>query len=433
MKKFFIETYGCQMNKSDSNTIFESLKAAGFSESEFQDQADIIIINTCSVRKTAENRIWGRLGYYRSLKKTKDITVLVTGCMAQRLGEELFFNNDTVDIVVGTFQRHRIPGILKDLRKNERIAFVEENDLIFSDSFPDKDNPKKAFVTISHGCNNYCSYCIVPFLRGRERSRPSGDIIKDINELSKKGVVQVTLLGQNVNSYGNDTHDMDFPSLLKMVCRETDISWIKYLSSHPKDFSDALIDVIASENKVAKWLHLAVQSGSNSVLQKMNRKYKIEDYIEKTSRLKKMVPKLNLTTDLIVGFPGETDRDFQDTLDLMRNVQFDDAYMYRYNIRENTVAAKDLADDVPDKVKSERLTALIDLQREITGKRKLSRVGDDLEVIADRWSKRSKKEILGLTKEDLMIIFKGDENDFNDIIKLKAVRLEGNTLYGERT
>lgn len=432
MKSFFIETYGCQMNKADSISIIEDLKQNGFKQVFDNQKAEIIIINTCSVRKTAENRIWGRLGFYKSLKNKHDIKILVTGCMAQRLGEEFFFSNKSVDIVVGTYQKHKIPEILLNHNKKDRIAYVDEQNLIFSSSFPEQESPKKAFVTISHGCNNFCSYCIVPYLRGREISRASKDIIEDINKIVKKGVIQITLLGQNVNSYGNDTNDESFPDLLKLICRETDIKWIKYLSSHPKDFNDELIDVIASENKVSNWLHLAVQSGSNDILKKMNRNYKIEDYIKNVEKLKHLVPKLNLTTDIIVGFPGETQEDYDQTVDLIKRMEFDDAYMYRYNIREYTDAAKNYEDDVEDKIKAERLSKIIDLQREISRKRKLSRVDDEFEVIVEKQSKNSKNEYLGLSKEDLMIVFEGNEKDKNDLIKIKATKLTGNTIFGKK-
>ena len=253
------------MNKADSYSIIASLKEAGFTKTENNKDADVIIINTCSVRKTAETRIWGRLGYYKNLKKEKDLVILIAGCMAQRVGEDFLLANTSVDIVVGTFLRDKIPEILKNHHKDEKQVFEKEENLHFNNSPPDKDNPKKAFVTISYGCNNFCSYCIVPYLRGKERLRSSIDIINDINQLVHKGVKQVILLGQNVNSYRDDDYKLNFPDLLKKICRETDIKWIKYLSSHPKDFTNELIEVITREDKVANHLHLAVQSGSNNI------------------------------------------------------------------------------------------------------------------------------------------------------------------------
>lgn len=429
---FFVETYGCQMNKADSISVIENLKMSGFIQVFSPHEANFIIINTCSVRKTAENRIWGRLGSYKSLKKKYGLFILVMGCMSQRLGIEFFNESPIVDIVVGTFYKDKIPEIVRNYQKGQRVAFIDEKKLEFGLSSPDTDAPNKAFVTISHGCNNFCSYCIVPYLRGREISRNSDEIINDINNLTKLGVLQITLLGQNVNSYGNDTNDVNFPNLLKKISHETDIKWIKYLSSHPKDFTDELIDVIATENKVSKWLHLAVQSGSDKILTMMNRNYKIETYIEKVTKLKEIVPNLNLTTDIIVGFPGETDADFSDTVNLINRLEFDDAFMYKYNVRENTVACKDLTDDIDDEIKLSRLSKIIDLQRKIQHNNKIKRIGSTTEIIADKYSKKDQKEILANSQEELMIIFKGEESDFNKISKIKITKIQGNSLYGEK-
>ncbi|MBN2544659.1 MAG: tRNA (N6-isopentenyl adenosine(37)-C2)-methylthiotransferase MiaB [Spirochaetes bacterium] len=420
------------MNKADSNAIINELLENDYIQVDDYNNADIIIINTCSVRITAENRIWGRLGFYKNQKKKKNIVIVIVGCMAQRLGNDFFKFNDTVDIVIGTYQKDNIANILRNYGHDKKIAYIEEKQIKFSNSFPDRDNSKKAFVTISHGCNNFCSYCIVPYVRGREISRSSNEIINDINNLAAKGVIQVTLLGQNVNSYGSENNDISFNELLKRISRETDIKWIKFLSSHPKDFNDDLIEVVAEEGKVANWIHLALQSGSNNVLKKMNRKYTIESFMEKVEKLKRYIPKINLTTDIIVGFPGETENDYLDTYNSLKQIRFDDAYMYKYNIRENTFAQNNYIDDIPEEEKTDRLTQIIDLQRSITRENKINRINDQFEVISECFSKKSENEILGLTKEDLMIIYNGDNSCFLSINKIKAVRLEGNTLYGEK-
>lgn len=431
MKRFFIETYGCQMNKSESNGIIQNLLSNDFIPIEKDIDADIIIINTCSVRKSAEDRIWGRLGYFKNLKRKKDFILIIMGCMSQRIGKDLLLSNFGVDIVVGNFFKNRIAEIINNYDKKGQRLFIEEKDIDFFNSYPDSDNSKKAFVTISHGCNNFCSYCIVPYLRGREKSKPSKEIIEDINNLCKIGVIQVTLLGQNVNSYGQDSNDIKFSELLRLICKETDIKWIKYLSSHPKDFTDELIEVIYSEEKVCNYLHLAVQSGSNKILKKMNRNYTIENYIQKVNKIKHLIPKLNLTTDIIVGFPSETEKDFEDTINLFKTVEFDDAYMYKYNIRDFTFAASNFEDDVPEEVKLERLQKVIKLQNSIKYKRKLSRINDTFEVICERYSKKNPKEILGLTKEDLMIIFEGDRSNFERVNIVKATKIKNGTLFGE--
>jgi len=433
MKRFFIETYGCQMNKADSASISESLIQNGFIESQNGTDADIVIINTCSVRQSAENRIWGRLGYYKNLKTKKKITLLVAGCMAQRLGKEfLTLKKNAVDIFIGTYFRDRIPGILKNFSGSKRLVFTDEASFSFPQSVPEKENPQKAYVTISYGCNNFCSYCIVPYLRGRERSRNSDDIINEINRLSDNGVVQVTLLGQNVNSYGKDTGDISFAKLLEKISHKTDIKWIKYLSSHPKDFTDDLIEVIAGEEKVSKWIHLAVQSGSNKILERMNRGYTVEYYLRQIEKFKSKIQKINLTTDIIAGFPGETKKDFNETCNVLKQVEFNDAFMYKYNPRKGTSAYNEFKDDVSSEEKQERLTKIIELQHDISRKKRLTIIGDINQAICEKWSNKEKNEILALTKDDIMIIFNGEERDFGKILNLKTIRLKGNTLIGEK-
>lgn len=430
-KKFYIETYGCQMNKADSDDLVAILTKNNFQPAEDPKQSDIVIINTCSVRQTAENRIWGRIGFFKNLKSKKDVILLITGCMAQRLGKEFFSLNPVVDIVVGTFYKNQIPQILKDFRHGEKLAFTEEKEFTFYDSVPLVNNPRKAFVTISHGCNNFCSYCIVPYVRGREISRKSSDIIKDIQNLSNHGVKQITLLGQNVNSYGNDTNDLSFPMLLKKICSETDVPFIKFISSHPKDFTEELIAVISSEDRISNWLHLAIQSGSNTILSKMNRHYTAEDFEEKIIAFKNKVPNANITTDIIVGFPGESDEDYNATVNLMKRIRFDDAYMYKYNIREGTIAAKKYDDSVNSDVKTRRLTDIINLQHKITQENRQKRIGSTTEVIVESKSKKNQNEVLGLTKNDLMIIFDPKSDDYNKIFKVKITKLKKTTLFGE--
>ena len=438
-KSFFIETYGCQMNKADSDSLAQTLRLNGYTESMSPDKADIVIIKTCSVRKTAENRIWGRLGFYKVIKRSRPLLLILMGCIAKRLGDGAAdfkrLKGYGVDIVVGTFFRDKIPFILEHYDAHANNIFVEKTDLTFPWSAPDGENPLTAFVTISHGCNNFCSYCIVPYLRGRETSRPSDQIIEDIQRLTAQGVVQVTLLGQNVNSYGLDNNDIKFPELLKRICHETDIQWIKYESSHPKDFTEELAEVIANENKVCNYLHLAVQSGSNQILEKMNRKYKIEDYIAKVQNIRRLVPKINLTTDVIVGFSGETEADFQDTLTLMRTVEFDDAYMYKYNVRENTVSAKSMDDDVSEDEKLRRLQELIDLQRQISDEKRYKRIGDITEVIPVSSSKKSgemgNQQIHGLTKEELHVVYDSPNINDKSVLRVKFTGVSGSTMLGE--
>ncbi len=439
-KKFLIETYGCQMNKADSDSLCYALKLNGYTETDNPQEADIVVINTCSVRKSAENRIWGRLGEYKVIKRSRPLLLILMGCMAQRLGDGASdfkrLKGYGVDIIVGTFFRDKIPFILEHYDSSAENIFTDKSDLTFPWSAPDKENPLTAYVTISHGCNNFCSYCIVPYLRGRETSRSSADIITDINRLTEQGVIQVTLLGQNVNSYGLDNNDIKFPELLKKICKETDIKWIKYESSHPKDFTPELAQVIASEDKVSNLLHLAVQSGSDNILRKMNRHYKIEDYKAKVDYIRSLVPKINLTTDIIVGFSGETEDDFNDTVSMIKEIRFDDAFMYKYNVRENTVSANTMPDDVPDDVKGRRLETIIKLQRQIGLENKLNRVGDTAQIIPVSVSKKADKtgdktQMLGLSSEEINVVYDTDNPTERTIRKVKLTGVVGNTMTAE--
>ncbi len=430
MTLFYIETYGCQMNKAESSTLISLMIEKGFAETKDYQEADIIIINTCSVRKTAENRVFGRLGFFKRQKRFRPLDIVVMGCMSQRIGEQLINSHYGIDFVVGNFNKEKIPELLLHKRKGEKGLFIEEATVVFPDPYPEESNPSKAFVTISHGCNNFCSYCIVPYLRGREVSKNSADIIKDINRLTSLGVLQVTLLGQNVNSYGLDKHDIDFPDLLKMIVKETDLQWIKFMSSHPKDFSDKLIDVMATEDRVASWVHLALQSGSDRILELMNRKYTSGDFKEIVRKLKSSIPEIALTTDIIVGFPGETEADFNDTLDMIDFVQFDDAFMYKYNERDNTLAHKEWVDDVPDKEKVARLTKLIDIQRVINHSRREERVGKIYEVIPERLSQDGSGKVLGVAREEFMVLYDGSEDDFGKIVNVKTTAANGSSLVG---
>lgn len=437
MTHFFIETYGCQMNKAESIALAGRLTAAGYSQVFSQENAELIIINTCSVRKTAENRIWGRLGFYKKEKTKRDITVLVMGCMPQRISEELLDKKRGVDIVVGNFHKDKIPAILAAHRKGEKSCYIdvpeEQNpEAFFTQTAPDELNPAKAYLTISHGCNNFCSYCIVPYLRGREISRSSSSIIKEIHKLTELGVKQVMLLGQNVNSYGNDTKDITFAQLLKQIVHETDIAWVKFMSSHPKDLSQELIEVMADEPKISKWLHLALQSGSTSILQAMNRKYTREDFLNKIYKLREYIPDIILTTDLIIGFPGETEADYHDTLSLIEEVRFDDAFMYKYNERDNTLAQKTLGDPIEDEVKIERLTKLIEIQRNIGVENRQAMKGRHFQILHERPANDGTGRHIGISSNELIFLYDGKDDDAGEVIDIEATGVNGSTLTGKR-
>ncbi len=435
MKKVFFETYGCQMNKADSDNLSLELTNNGYIITSSKNDADIIIINTCSVRKSAETRIWGRLGFYKELSRRKAFKLIVMGCMAERLKEDLIKSKFPVDIVVGTANKKKLISILKNENINTKTVLtgVDNFNDFFNYSAPSTENSLRSYVNISHGCNNYCSYCIVPFLRGSEKSRPHNEIIADINNLTEKGVKEVILLGQNVNSYGLDINDINFPKLLRLISKETSIENIKYISSHPKDFTDELIDEIITNNRVSKWVHLALQSGSDQILEKMNRKYTSDTYKKIVYKLKKNVPDLFLTTDIIVGFCGETNADYQLTKDLMIDIRFDDAYMYKYNVREGTTAAKNMIDDIPDNIKIDRLTEIINIQNNIGYENKQKRIGDVYLSIPENNTTRKKGQIHSMSFNNIPIVFDGDiENDTKKPLKLRIIDISGSTMIGEK-
>lgn len=434
MMKFYIETYGCQMNKAESSSLIEDMKSRGFSITDDIDDTDIIIVNTCSVRKTAENRVFGRLGLFKKKKQSKkNLIILVMGCMAQRVGEQLINSHYGIDIVVGNYHKEKIPDLIFNHRRSENVSYIDEANVVFTDPTPDITNPLKSYLNISHGCNNFCSYCIVPYLRGREVSKSSKDIIDNINTLTKNGVVHVTLLGQNVNSYGLDRDDeIDFPDLLEKICNETDIKWVKFLSSHPKDLSDKLIETMANQDKVSKWIHLALQSGSDKILTAMNRKYLSSDYKRLVDKLRAKMPDIIITTDIIVGFSGETEDDFNDTFDIVKYVGFDDAFIYKYNERDNTLAHKSMSDDVSNEVKTDRISRLIDLQRKIAVQKRNKMKGRIFELIPERFSDDGTNRLIGISKEELIFVFDGDKDDFGKIVTVEAVGVSGSTLVGRK-
>ncbi|MCX7787588.1 MAG: tRNA (N6-isopentenyl adenosine(37)-C2)-methylthiotransferase MiaB [Spirochaetes bacterium] len=433
---YWIETYGCQMNKAESNALVQEMTELGWRQASSPKEAEIIILNTCSVRGTAEMRIRGRIGYYKSLKRTHPHTLVLMGCMAERLKERLKEEEPAVDLVVGTFQkgaflsflrnpcRDRIPHI--PLQENAAYQFAEGHYL---------DGEFKAFIPIMHGCNNFCSYCIVPYVRGREVSRSPEEIFRELNKLQDRGVQEITLIGQNVNSYLYEGPDgrMDFPSLLReIIHRYPDIPWIRFLTSHPKDLSDEVIDCLATYSQLCKSLHLPVQHGSNRILRLMNRKYDRDFYLRLVERLRNRVPSIALTTDILIGFPTETEEDFQATLELMKAVRFDDAFTYYYNPREGTEAYK-YPDDVPLEVKLERLKVVIDLQRRIGREKKTQRIGSRIKVLVEEMSKMKSTELLCRTERDEMVIVPGPSEWIGTFREVELLSLKGNTFWGKDT
>lgn len=456
---YFFETYGCQMNIAESAAVEQLLISRGWKKADDVQVCDLAIINTCSVRQTAENRILGRLGWFTGLKalrekrpgaksktleiaaeyvkdEAKPITVVVMGCMAERLLKSLQIDFPVVDYVVGTYAKKQFGEIINAIENKidpKNLKLVNDPDGYEFSPLSLEPGNFSAFVPIMHGCNNFCSYCIVPYVRGREKSRSTEDILKEIDFLSKNGVKEITLLGQNVNSY--HYNEIDFPQLLKIICdhideTESPIGWVRFMSSHPKDLSDKLISIIKERKQLCHHIHLPVQHGSTKVLKEMNRKYSREDYLALVEKIKKEIPDVSLTTDIMVGFPGETEEEFEEVLSLQREILYETAFMYYYNPREGTPASI-RPDQIDVEVKKQRLQKVIDLQLEITKGEMSKRVGNTVTVLVEKVSHDDKSELLGKTPQDERIAFKGDEKLIGNFVKVKIVSLKGNTFRGE--
>lgn len=446
---YFFETYGCQMNVSESNGLERILILRGWKKAVKPSNADLIIINTCSVRITAEERVFGRLGFYSGLKKKTELKILVMGCMAERLKAELTKKFPFVDFVVGISDRNKLESIFTSLEnsknyvalttlKNDKTQILPQSSnekyLFTKNSYREGDF--QSFVPIMNGCNNFCSYCIVPYVRGREVSRDAEKILAEIQELCKKNVQEITLLGQNVNSYSGifEGGKIDFPDLLELICqiceKNDSIKWIRFVSSHPKDMSEKLMDVIAREKRICKGIHLPVQNGSNRILKAMNRKYTVEHYLKLVEMLRQKIPVIAITTDILVGFPGETEEDLEATLDLMRKVEFDSAFMYHYNPREGTKAF-DLKNRIPKKIKIERLQRVINLQQKITKKKMTEKIGAETTVLVESRSRNTANELFGHTEAGEMVVLKNaSEKKIGQCVKVMLEYVKGRTFIG---
>jgi tRNA-2-methylthio-N6-dimethylallyladenosine synthase len=423
-----IVTFGCQMNLADSGTLAAVLDARGYQSVESEDEAEIIILNTCSVREKAEERVYGRLGELKRLKNVNnEVKLVVVGCMAQRLGNILVDKMPHVDYVLGTDRLFDLPDVLESGPGISQIHTDFGHELS-GDLVPVRDEQYSAFVTISRGCDNYCTYCIVPYVRGRERSLPAEIILEQVRKFEADGVREVTLLGQNVNSYLDD--DCDFAALMTRVALETDISRIRFMTSHPKDLSERLISIMASEKKIMPHLHLPLQSGSDRILKRMNRVYDYEHYYSLVKKLRQAVSDISLTTDVIVGFPGETLEDYESTLNAVESIGFDSAFMFRYSVREGTAAA-DFEDDVPEEEKIRRLNGLIELQKKVSFQKNQSEVGKVRLVLVDGFSRRDANILKGKTGGNKTLLFSGDPDIIGSIRNVRVTSADSWTLHGD--
>ncbi len=410
---YFFETYGCQMNYAESASVEQILISRGWSGASAAEDADLVLLNTCSVRITAETRIAGRLAYFAALKKKRRFFLVLTGCMAQRLHDEVRARFPCVDAVVGMFEKHIFPDVF--LAAEEGRPYVPTDEVPAEGTYffaPSSysEGAFQSFVPIMNGCNNFCSYCIVPYVRGREVSRAPEEILREIDFLSEKGVREITLLGQNVNSYAwqGVAGAIDFPALLNMIADRAEekgaIRWIRFLSSHPRDFSDKLITAIASRQIFCRMIHLPVQHGSTRILKAMNRGYTRDDYIALAEKIRSSIPDAALSTDMLVGFPGETEEDFLEVLSLMERVRFESAYMYHFNPREGTKAYS-LPEQVPEEVRKERLARVIELQMRISAEEMEKRIGKSVDVLVESPSRNNPDELFGHTERGEMVVF----------------------------
>ncbi|MFW9597692.1 MAG: tRNA (N6-isopentenyl adenosine(37)-C2)-methylthiotransferase MiaB [Paludibacter sp.] len=435
-KKLFIETYGCQMNVADSEVVASIMEMDGFELTESITDANAIFVNTCSVRDNAEQKVIQRLKYFQSLKKkNKGLVVGVIGCMAERVKEELITDHG-VNIVVGPDAYLDIPNLINSVEAGEKAINVELSKTeTYKDVMPTRIGKSiSGFVSIMRGCDKFCTYCIVPYTRGRERSREMESILNEIRDLEQKGYKEVTLLGQTVNSYkytDDNGKTIHFPELLATIAETVPNMRIRFTSPHPKDMTDETLEVMAKYKNICRFIHLPVQSGSNAVLQRMNRKYTREWYLDRVAAMRRLMPDISIGTDIFCGFSGETEEDHQDSLDLMRQSAFDMAFMFKYSERPGTVAAKRLPDDIPEETKIRRLNEIIALQNELSAISNKNDIGKEYEVLVEGFSKRSKEQLFGRTSQNKVVIFPREGRHIGEFIRVRILSASSATLIAE--
>lgn len=434
--KFFVETFGCQMNVRDSETIKGWLSLIGYQEADNKESADLILFNTCCVRDHAEKRLMGNIGALKELKDAKPGMIIgICGCMMQQqdMAKKLLKRFPHVSLIFGTNALHRFPEMLRAVLDGERIVVTDRANDAIAEGLPKlRDNARSAFVNIMYGCDNYCSYCIVPYVRGHERSRRPEDIRNEIVSLVETGITEITLLGQNVNSYGNEgSAGMSFAELLRYISDVPGLKRIRFMSSHPKDLNEDVIQAIASLDNVCHHVHLPVQSGNDEILKRMNRRYTRERYLSIVSRLRELVPDIEFTTDIIVGFPGETEEAFSDTLSLVEDVGFAAAFTFAYSPRQGTVAAR-MEDQIPEPVKKQRLKILNELQARKTVENNQKYIGHIGEVLVEGCDERGEETMLyGKYQNFKMVYFPGSKELLNRYVTVKATKANKNSLLGE--
>ena len=441
MKKLYIETYGCQMNVADSEVVASVMQMAGYESTDNIDEADAVFLNTCSVRDNAEQKIYHRLEALAAIRRKHPLIIGVLGCMAERAQQDLLENHHC-DLVAGPDAYLSLPDLIAQAETGHKAMNIELSTTeTYKDVVPIGLGHKiGGFVSIMRGCNNFCHYCIVPYTRGRERSRDVESILREVRDLRDRGYKEVTLLGQNVNSYlfkedretgKQGVQDITFPQLLRRVAEEVPEMRVRFTTSHPKDMSDETLQVIAEMPNVCKHIHLPVQSGSDRILKLMNRKYTREWYLDRVAAIRRIIPDCGLSTDIFVGYHSETEEDHQLSLSLMREVGYDSAFMFKYSERPGTYASKHLPDDVPEEEKIRRLNELIALQTEISAQQNKKDEGKEFDVLVEGFSKRSREQLCGRTEQNKMVVFDKNGHHIGETVRVRIVGSTSATLLGE--
>jgi tRNA-2-methylthio-N6-dimethylallyladenosine synthase len=431
MKKLYIETYGCQMNVADSEVVASVMQMAGYETTETIDEADAVFLNTCSVRDNAEQKIYHRLDALDAMRRKRPMIIGVLGCMAERVKDDLLEHHHC-DLVAGPDAYLSLPDLIAQAETGHKAINIElSTSETYKDVVPQRLHGAKigGFVSIMRGCNNFCHYCIVPYTRGRERSRDVESILREVRDLRDRGFKEVTLLGQNVNSYHFE--DIGFPELLRRVAEEVPTMRVRFTTSHPKDMSDETLHVIADMPNVCKHIHLPVQSGSDRILKLMNRKYTREWYLDRVAAIRRIIPDCGLSTDIFVGYHSETEEDHQLSLSLMREVGYDSAFMFKYSERPGTYASKHLPDDVPEEEKIRRLNELIALQTEISAQQNKKDEGKEFDVLVEGFSKRSRQQLCGRTEQNKMVVFDKGNHHIGETVRVRITNSTSATLFGE--
>ena len=436
-KKLYIETYGCQMNIADTEVVASIMEMDGYTITDKEDDADAIFVNTCAIRENAEQRVIQRLEYFNSVKRKRDgkLIIGVLGCMAERV-KEVLIEQHHADLVIGPDSYMDLPNLIGLVEQGEKAINVELSKTeTYKDVIPLKmaGNNISGFISIMRGCNNFCTYCIVPYTRGRERSRDAVSILNELNDLKQRGFKEVTLLGQNVNSYlyVDDKQTIDFPDLLDMVAKHAPEMRVRFMTSHPKDMTDKTLYTIANNENICNFIHLPFQSGSSRMLKLMNRKYDREWYLGRIEAIRRIIPGCGISADIMCGFHNETDEDHKETLSLMKEVVFDSAFMFKYSERPGTFASNKLEDNVPEEIKKQRLQEIIDLQREHMELSNHKDVGKEFEVLIEGFSKKSRNQFFGRTREGKVVVFNKKSHRIGQTVQVKINGHTSATLLGE--